>query len=106
MKDLRLRDDALGVEALTVDELKLQKSWSRLKELYQTDPPPRSAAAARQAHDHDGGLLKSAPKYNPKVRADYEVARRASRDYLTGRNGTAIPFGISLADAQVADLNP
>ena len=51
-------------------------------------------------------LLKTAPNYDPKSRADYEVAARASRDYLAGRNGTAIPLGLSLGDAQVADMNP
>jgi len=50
--------------------------------------------------------MKTAPHYDPKVRADYEVAMRASRDYLAGRNGTAIPIGLSLMDGQIADLNP
>ena len=51
-------------------------------------------------------LLKTAPHEDPKTRADYEVASRAAKDYLAGRNGAAIPLGSSLADGRIADLNP
>jgi hypothetical protein len=107
-QDLRLRDEALGVEALTVDE---QKTEDRLveavKELYQSEMRRREALLLLdRLRTTTEALLKTAPHYDPKTRADYEVAMRASRDYLAGRNGTAIPLGLSLADAQVADLNP
>jgi len=107
-QDLRLRDEALGVDALTVDE---QKTEDRLvqsvKELYQSEMRRREALLLLdRLRTTTEALLKTAPHYDPKTRADYEVAMRASRDYLAGRNGTAIPLGLSLADAQVADLNP
>jgi hypothetical protein len=107
-QDLRLRDEALGVDALTVDE---QKTEDRLvesvKELYQSEMRRREALLLLdRLRTTTEALLKTAPHYDPKTRADYEVAMRASRDYLAGRNGTAIPLGLSLADAQVTDLNP
>jgi hypothetical protein len=107
-QDLRLRDEALGVDALTVDE---QKTEDRLvesvKELYQSEMRRREALLLLdRLRTTTEALLKTAPHYDPKTRADYEVAMRASRDYLAGRNGSSIPLGLSLADAQVADLNP
>ena len=107
-QDLRLRDEALGVDALTVDE---QKTEDRLveavKELYQSEMRRREALLLLdRLRTTTEALLKTAPHYDPKTRADYEVAIRASRDYLAGRNGASIPLGLSLADAQVADLNP
>ncbi len=107
-QDLRLRDEALGVDALTVDE---QKTEDRLveavKELYQSEMRRREALLLLdRLRTTTVALLKTAPHYDPKTRADYEVAMRASRDYLAGRNGASIPLGLSLADAQVADLNP
>jgi hypothetical protein len=107
-QDLRLRDEALGVDALTVDE---QKTEDRLveavKELYQSEMRRREALLLLdRLRTTTEALLKTAPHYDPRTRADYEVAMRASRDYLAGRNGASIPLGLSLADAQVADLNP
>jgi hypothetical protein len=107
-QELKLRDEALGAEALTVDEQKIEdKLVQAVKELYQSEMRRREALllldkliATTQT------LMKTAPHYDPKVRADYEVAMRASRDYLAGRNGTAIPIGLSLMDGQIADLNP
>ena len=107
-QDLRLRDEALGVDALTVDEHQLEdKLVQAVKELYQSEMRRREALLLLdKLMTTTEDLLKTAPNYDPKTRADYEVARRASRDYLAGRNGTAIPLGLSLGDAQVADLNP
>ena len=107
-QDLRLRDEALGVEALTVDEQKTEdKLVQAVKELYQSEMRRREALLLLdKLMVTTEQLLKTAPNYDPKTRADYEVARRASRDYLAGHNGSAIPLGLSLSDAQVADLNP
>jgi hypothetical protein len=107
-QDLRLRDEALGAEALTVDEAKLEdKLVQAVKEAYQSELRRREALLLLdKLMTTTTQLLKTAPNYDPKTRADYEVARRASRDYLAGHNGTAIPLGLSLSDAQVADLNP
>jgi len=107
-QDLRLRDEALGVDALTVDERKTEdRLVQAVKELYQSEMRRREALLLLdKLMTTTEQLLKTAPNYDPKTRADYEVARRASRDYLAGHNGSAIPLGLSLSDAQVADLNP
>ena len=107
-QDLRLRDEALGVDALTVDERKLEdRLVQAVKEAYQSEMRRREALLLLdRLRTTTEALLKTAPNYDPKTRGDYEVAMRASRDYLAGRNGTSIPLGLSLGDAQVADLNP
>jgi hypothetical protein len=51
-------------------------------------------------------MLQTAPNYDPKVRADYEVASRGAKDYLAGHPGAAIPLGSSLTDGRIADTNP
>ena len=107
-EELRLRDEALGVDALTVDQRKLEdKLVQSVKELYQSEMRRREALLLLdKLITSTQMLLKTAPNYDPKVRADYEVAMRSSRDYLAGRNGTAIPIGLSLTDGQIADFNP
>jgi hypothetical protein len=107
-QDLRLRDEALGVDALTVDERKMEdKLVQAVKEAYQSELRRREALLLLdKLMTTTTQLLKTAPNYDPKTRADYEVARRASRDYLAGHDGSAIPLGLSLSDAQVADSNP
>jgi hypothetical protein len=107
-QDLRLRDEALGVDALTVDEQKLEdKLVQAVKELYQSEMRRREALLLLdRLRTTTEALLKTAPNYDPKTRADYEVAMRASRDYLAGRNGMAIPLALSLNDARVANWDP
>ena len=107
-QDLRLRDEALGVDALTVDERKLEdKLVQAVKEAYQSELRRREAVLLLdKLRTTTEALLKTAPNYDPKIRGDYEVAVRASREYIAGHNGTSIPIGISLGDAKVADLNP
>ena len=79
-----MRDEALGVDALTVDETKLEdKLVQAVKELYQSEMKRREALnSPRQAprHHRPDARLKTAPNYDPKVRADYEVASRAAKD--------------------------
>jgi hypothetical protein len=107
-QDLRLRDEALGVDALTVDEQKLEdKVVQAVKELYQSEMRRREALQLMdKLLTSTEQLLQTAPHEDPKTRADYEVASRAAKDYLAGRNGAAIPLGESLADGRIADLNP
>jgi len=107
-QDLRLRDEALGVEALTVDESKLEdKLVQAVKELYQSEMKRREALQLlSKILNTTGQLLQTAPNFDPKVRADYEVASRAARDYLAGHSGSSIPLGSSIADAKIADLHP
>ncbi len=53
-----------------------------------------------------GQLIQTAPNFDPQVRADYEVASRAAKDYLAGHSGASIPIGSSLTDGRISDVNP
>ena len=106
--ELKLRDEALGVEALTVDESKLEdKLVQAVKELYQSEMRRREALVLLdKLLTTTDKMLQTAPNYDPKTRAEYEVATRSAKAYLAGHSGAAIPIGSSLADAKVADTNP
>ncbi len=107
-QDLRLRDEALGVEALTVDESKLEdKLVQAVKELYQSEMKRREALnILGKLLDTSGKLVQTAPNYDPKVRADYEVACRAAHDYIAGHFAASIPLASSISDARISDVNP
>jgi hypothetical protein len=104
---LKLRDEALGVEALTVDESKMEdKLVQAVKELYQSEMKRREAVVLLdKLLVTSDQMLQTAPNYNPKVRAEYEIATRSAKAYLAGRSGSAIPLGTSLSDGQIADVN-
>jgi hypothetical protein len=106
--ELKLRDEALGVEALTVDEGKTEdKLVQAVAELYHSEMKRREALVLiEKLLNSTDQMLQTAPNYDPKVRAEYEVATRAAKAYLAGRSGSAIPLGSSLADGQIADTNP
>jgi hypothetical protein len=106
--ELKLRDEALGVEALTVDESKLEdKLVQAVKELYQSEMKRREALVLLdKLLVSTDQMLQTAPNYDPKVRAGYEVASRGAKAYLAGGSGAAIPLGGSLSDGRIADANP
>jgi hypothetical protein len=106
--ELKLRDEALGVEALTVDESKLEdKLVQAVKELYQSEMKRREAIVLLgKLLDTTDQMIQTAPNYDPKVRADYEVASRSAKAYLGGHSGAAIPLATSLSDGRIADTNP
>ncbi|MCE0485166.1 MAG: rod shape-determining protein MreC, partial [Methylacidiphilales bacterium] len=106
--ELKLRDEALGVEALTGDEGKTQdKLVQAVAELYRSEMKRREALVLLdKLVSTSGKMLQTAPNYDPKLRADYEVASRAAREYLGGHNGAAIPLAASLTDGQISDINP
>jgi hypothetical protein len=107
-EDLKLRDEALGVDALTIDDQKLEdRLTAAVAEYYRTEMRRREALQLMaKLLDTTQKLIATAPKEDPQVRAEYEVASRAAKDYLAGRDGTAIPIGDSLDDGRIADLNP
>jgi len=107
-QDLRLRDEALGVEALTVDESKLEnKLVQAVKELYQSEMKRREALnILSKLLDTTSKLLQTAPNFDPKTRADYEVATRAAHDYIAGHFAASIPLASSISDARISDVNP
>lgn len=105
---LKLRDEALGVEALTVDESKLEdKLVQAVKELYQSEMKRREALVLLdKLLATTDQLLQTAPNYDPKVRASYEVASRGAKDYLAGHSAGAIPLASSLSEGRIADAKP
>jgi hypothetical protein len=107
-QDLKLHDEALGVDALTDDQRALQdRLVQAVKELYQSEMRRREAVQLLgKLLDATNALLQTAPDYTPKVRADYEVAFRSAKEYLAGHSGAAIPIGESLTDGRIADVNP
>jgi hypothetical protein len=106
--ELKLRDEALGVEALTGDEAKTQeKLVQAVKELYQTEIRRREAVELmNKLLVSTDQMLQTAPKYDPQVRAQYEEATRSAKAYLAGGSGSSIPLGTSLSDGQISDTNP
>lgn len=106
-QELRLRDEALGVEALTADQQKMEdKLVQAVKELYQSEIKRREAVQLLdQLLQTSQRLIKMAPNYDPSVRSDYEVAARSTQDYLAGRQEAAIPIGVSLLDGRIADIS-
>ena len=106
--ELKLRDEALGVEALTVDESKLEdKLVQAVKELYQSEMKRREAVIlVDKLLVSTDKMLQTAPNYDPKLRADYEVATRAAKEYLAGHSGSAVRLATGLTDVQIADTNP
>ncbi len=107
-QDLKLRDEALGVEALTVDDQKLEdKLVEAVKDYYETEMKRREAVQLLDKLLTTTQLLiQTAPKEDPQTRADYEVASRAAKDYLAGGDAGSIPVGTTLDDGRIADLNP
>jgi hypothetical protein len=106
--ELKLRDEALGVEALTVDESKLEdKLVQAVRELYQSEMKRREALVLLgKLLDTTDQMIQTAPNYDPKIRADYEVASRGAKAYISGHSGAAIPLASSLTDGRIADTNP
>jgi hypothetical protein len=106
--DLKLRDEALGVEALTADQEKLEDKYvETMKELYQTVMKHREALALLgKLLNTTDQLIQTAPKYDPRLLAEYEEASRSAKDYMAGHGGATIPLATSLADGRVADTSP
>jgi hypothetical protein len=106
--DLKLRDEALGVPALTGDEAATQERLvDAVSEFYRSEMRRREAVTLLdKLLTTTEQLIATAPNYDPKVRADYEVTSRAARSYLQGGSGAAIPVATTLSDARVADSNP
>jgi len=106
-QELRLRDEALGVTAITADETKLQERVVQaVAELYRSEMKRREAL---QLLDKlvftTSQMIQTAPNYDPKLRADYEVATRAAKDYLAGKSGASIPLGTSLTDGKISHID-
>lgn len=89
--DLRLRNEALGLEALAGDDQALQEKLVRVVgELYQSEKKRQILEARVQALIEAAAQLQRAtPDQLPARRADYEVALRQTQEVLAGR-GTGV----------------
>ncbi len=80
--DLELRDEALGVNALTADQEKLEEQHvEAMKELYQLYMKHRDELTLlRKLIETTDQLMQEAPKYDPKLLAVYEEKSRSPKD--------------------------
>ncbi|MDE1171541.1 MAG: hypothetical protein PW734_10095 [Verrucomicrobium sp.] len=107
LQELRLREQAIGVDALTEDGRRLEaRLVQAVRELYRAEEDRRSAEnRLRQLLDAGQEVLKSAQKIAPQPRADYEVALRASRELLEGKGKPPVPAAGSLQEGRIVDVN-
>ncbi len=105
--ELRLRDEALGIEALTGDEKRLQqKVVEAVRDLYQSEQ--RRQELARQLETMAGlveRLLKSGGSIGPELRAETEAALRLARAAASGRLFDGIGTAADLKAARVVRVN-
>lgn len=104
---LRLRNEALGVDALTGDEKALQERLVRaVGESYQREMQRREAislmgnilAATRR-------ILAQAEGVDAERRSAFEVAARRAEGFLSGKTAGSIPVAQRLQDGLVVDVN-
>ncbi len=106
-QDLRLRNQALGIDALTDDEKRLQnRVVEAVKELYQSEQERRNAVnRLQQLIDAGQNVLKGAAKIDPQKLADYEIAVRAARDFLDTRDRADVPAPQDASHGQIVHVN-
>ncbi len=107
-ENLRLRNEALGVDALSADEKRLQdRVVQAVKELYQAERERRDAGQLLQRlMTATQNLLKTAQGIDAERRAEYESVFRTVREFLEGRGASSFPMGRDLRDGQIVSVNP
>ncbi len=106
-QELRLRDQALGVEMLTDDEKRLQnRVVEAVRELYQTEKERREAVnRLKQLLDAGREVLRGTTGVDPHKGADFEVASRAAAEFLAARKEPGVPLAGDLSQVQVVHVN-
>ena len=106
-EELRLKNEALGVDALTADEKRLQiRVVEAVKEVYQAEKVRRDAAGLLEKWVYTTqSLLKSAQGLDPQKRSEYEAVHRSTREYLEGRGAARFTIGRDLKEGQILDVN-
>ncbi|HPA20295.1 MAG TPA: hypothetical protein PLU30_21275 [Verrucomicrobiae bacterium] len=106
--DLRLRDEALGVDALTGDEARLrEKVVAAVRDLYQSEKRRQETVAQLAAMvEMMQGVLKSARGIDAEMRAQVEAQLRLSQALIEGRGEAAQVGPGTLIAAQVLDYKP
>ncbi len=106
-EELRLKNEALGVDALTADEKRLQnRVVQAVKEVYQAEKARRDGAGLLEKWVYTTqSLLKPAQGLDPQQRSEYEAVLRSTREYLEGRGAARFSIGRDLKEGQILDLN-
>lgn len=106
-QQLRLANEAMGIDILTGDDQALQQRLVQaVRELYNTERERREAIKTLQELlDSSLNLVRSGSGYNPQLRAQYEEAHRSARKLIEGKGNAPIPIAQSLADAQIVNIN-
>lgn len=106
-KELRLKNEMLGVDALTGDESRLQKRvLQSVKELYQVEQERRELVARLNLlMEASMAVLKTAEKVDPQKRADFEVALRSARDFLVGSGSGPATAATNLREGEILHVN-
>ncbi|MCC6352349.1 MAG: hypothetical protein IT577_00605 [Verrucomicrobiae bacterium] len=103
--DLRLRDEALGVDALTGDEARLrEKVVAAVRDLYQSEKRRQETVAQLAVMvEMMQGVLKSARGIDPEFRAQVEAQMRTSQGLVESKGDAAAPGQGTLVAARVLD---
>jgi hypothetical protein len=103
--ELRLRNEAIGLEALTADEKALQEKVVRLVgELYRSEKRRlQLEAEVKKLEEAAEALLQAGPLERAEKRAEYEVARRRL-DAATGE-AEMLPIARDLNSGVVVSVN-
>lgn len=106
-QELRLKMEALGVDALTADEKRLQERVVQaVKEVYQAEKDRREGRQLLEKWvNTTQNLLKTAQGLDPGRRSAYEEVLRTTREYLEGRGAVQFVVGRDLKDGQILDIN-
>lgn len=106
--DLRLRDEALGVDALTGDEARLrEKVVAAVRDLYQSEKRRQETVAQLAAMvDVMQGVMKSARGIDGELRAQVEAQLRLSQGLIQGKGETARVGQGTLLAARVLGYKP
>lgn len=106
-EELRLKNEALGVDALTADEKRLQnRVVEAVKEVYQAEKARRDGAELLEKWVYSTqSLLKQAQGLDPQKRSEYEAVLRSTREYLEGRGAARFTIGRDLKEGQILDVN-
>jgi hypothetical protein len=105
--DLRLRNEALGLEALTGDEQALQEKLVRVVgELYQSEKRRQLIEVrVKDLIQASADVQRATADQLAARRATYEVALRQVQEVLAGRGTGSVPSAPDLNTGQVVSLD-
>jgi len=101
--DLKLRDEALGIEALTADQKALHEKLVRaVADLYQSDKKRKALEETlRKVIEAGESLNRATDKDRIEKRAQYEATMREASEALKGRTGVVTRTAADLRSIEV-----